>query len=494
MRGFFCSWHRRESHINDRMANSFVASLLNVVRLMNSSWSAAEAAITGRRSDYTTEPLRRAVILLALPTALELLMESLLAVVDVFWLSRLGRDAVAVAGLTESVMALIYAVAIGISYAASASIARRIGEGDPEGAAKAAGQVLILGLSVSALLGLLLGYHAPEILRLMGASDSAVELGSDFAVIMLGGNTTVFMISIINAIFRGAGDPFLAMRTLWIANAVNMALAPCLIFGWSFFPELGVTGAAVATTIGRAVGLVYQFRHLGGERSRVRLRWRHMCPDPRTLIAIAKTSSTGIAQVLISVTSWICLFRILASFGSAALAGYTIAMRIVMFALLPSYSLASAGATLVGQNLGARRPDRAETAVRIAARLNVLLLSTVGVVLALLAAPVVRLFTNDPEVVNYAIQALRLISISFPLYAAGMCLGAAFNGAGDTWTPARLNFFCFWMGQIPLAWILANALAFGPVGVFIAMPIATSVLTLWSAALFKEGKWKQQKI
>jgi putative MATE family efflux protein len=425
---------------------------------------------------------------------LEMIMESLFAIVDVFWVSRLGRDAVAVIGLTESIMTLIYAVAIGISFAATAIVARRIGEKDPERAAQAAGQIIVLGIALSAALGMVLGYFAPQLLRLMGAEENIVQLGTGFSRVMLGGNATVFLIFLINAIFRGAGDAVLAMRTLWLANALNIALGPCFIFGWGPFPELGVTGAAVATNIGRGTGVLYQLWHLAGARGRIRLRARHLRPVWHDIVVISRTASNGIAQLMISTTSWVGLFKILALFGSSALAGYTIAIRVVMFALMPAWGLANAGATLVGQNLGADKPDRAEAAIRIATRYNMIFLGIVGLVFVLASGFIAGLFTSDPEVFKHASRALWIVSIAFPLYAAGMCLEGAFNGSGDTWTPTKLNFFCFWVGQVPLAWVLSQPLQMGPLGVFISVPVSFSVLTLWSAVLFKRGKWKQQKI
>ncbi len=451
-------------------------------------------SLQGAQHDYTAAPLNRAVLLLAVPMVLEMVMESLFAVVDVFWVSRLGREAIAVVGFTESVMTLIYAVAIGISIAATAIVSRRIGERDPERAAQAAGQILLLGVVISAGLGALLAPFAPQILRAMGADAATVAVGADFTAVMLGGNATVFLIFLINAIFRGAGDAVLAMRTLWLANALNLALGPCFIFGWGPFPELGLTGAAVATNLGRGLGVVYQLWHLAGHRSRVRVRLRHLRPARADLVAILRPAWSGIAQLLISTTSWVGLFKILALFGSSAVAGYTIAIRVVIFALMPAWGLANAGATLVGQNLGARKPDRAEAAVRIATKFNMIFLGVVGVGFVLGSRLIVGLFTTDPEVVLHANRALWIVSLAFPLYAAGMCLEGAFNGSGDTRTPTRLNFFCFWLGQIPLAWLLAKPLGLGPLGVFIAVPASFTVLALWSAVLFKRGKWKEQKV
>lgn len=457
-------------------------------------WRSVWQAVKGTHSDYTTLPLNRAVLLLAVPMVLEMSMESLFAVVDVFWVSRLGRDAVAVVGLTESVMSLVYAVAIGISFAATAIVARRIGENNPALAAQAAGQIIVLGAGVAAAIGVGLGWFAGDILRLMGASDEVVVLGTGYARIMLGGNATVFLIFLINAIFRGAGDAVIAMRTLWLANALNIALDPCFIFGWGPFPELGIAGAAVATNIGRGIGVLYQVWHLTARAGRVHIHLADFRPHRESLVTILKTSGNGIAQLLIATTSWVGLFKILAVFGSPVLAGYTIALRVVIFALMPAWGLANAGATLVGQNLGAQQPGRAEEAVRIATRYNVMFLGAVGLAFIVFSRSIVGFFTSDPEVFPEAVRALWIVSLAFPLYAAGMCLEATFNGSGDTWTPTRLNFFCLWLGQVPLAWLLAGPAGLGSLGVYIAVPVSFTALTLWSAVLFRRGKWKLQKV
>ncbi|MBN8418413.1 MAG: MATE family efflux transporter [Verrucomicrobia bacterium] len=459
-----------------------------------SFWQSVRQSLRGEEHDYTALPLNRAVILLAVPMVLEMIMESLFAVADVYWVSSLGKEAVAVVGLTESVMTLVYAVAIGISIAATAIVSRRIGEKEPELAAQAAGQIVLLGVLVATGIGIVLGYFAPDILRFMGAGEDIVTLGSGFARMMLGGNATVFLIFLINAIFRGAGDAVIAMRTLWLANALNIVLGPCFIFGWWICPELGVTGAAVATNIGRGIGVVYQLWHLAGHHSRVKVRWQHFRPERKLIGAILRKSGSGIIQLLISTTSWVGLFKILALFGSSALAGYTIAIRIVVFALMPAWGLANAGATLVGQNLGAQQLERAEAAVRIAVKFDVIVLSLIGFVFVLCANPLVRLFTQDPEVLAYGTEALWIVSLAFPLYAAGMCFEAAFNGSGDTWTPARLNFLCLWLGQIPIAWVLSKSFGFGPVGAFVAVPTAYSLLAIFSWLLFKRGRWKSQKV
>jgi putative MATE family efflux protein len=459
-----------------------------------SFWRDVADALRGRQRDYTREPLNRAILLLAVPMVLEMLMESLFAVVDVFWVSRLGSDAIVVVGLTESVMSLIYAIAIGVSMAATAIVARRIGERSPERAAQAAAHVVMLGLAVAAALGMALSAFAADILQLMGATPSVVETGTSFARLMFGGNVTVVMLFLINAIFRGAGDAVLAMRTLWLANALNLVLGPCFIFGWGPFPELGVTGAAVATNVGRGCGVIYQLWRLTARNARVRVERRHFRPAPEVLRRILATSANGTAQLLIATTSWIGFVRILALFGGAAVAGYTIALRLMTFVMLPAWGLASAAATLVGQNLGACQPDRAEAAVRIATRRNVVLLAGVGVAFAMSSDPMARLFTTDPQVHGYAVQALHAMSLAFPFYAIAMSMAAAFNGAGDTWTPTRVSFFCLWLGAVPLAWLLADVFHFGPLGVFIAAPAAVSALALWSYILFRQGKWKLLKV
>lgn len=459
-----------------------------------SFWGNVWFAMKGGHADYTTLPLNRAVLLLAVPMVLEMSMESLFAVVDVFWVSHLGFNAIAVVGVTESVMSLIYAVAIGISFAATAIVARRIGEKSPELAARAAGQIVILGATLSLLMGALLGWFAPDILRLMGTTPEVVTLGTDYARIMLGGNITVFMIFLINAVFRGAGDAVIAMRTLWLANALNIILGPCFIFGLGPLPEMGITGAAVATNIGRGIGVLYQLWHLTGRHGRIRIHWPDFKPRWDILDTILKTSGNGIAQMFIHTTSWVGLFKILALSGSHVLAGYTIAIRVIIFALMPSWGLANAGATLVGQNLGAKQPDRAEQAVKLAAKFNMLFLGGVGVLFVVFSNPIASLFTDDPAVHREASRALWIISLAFPVYAAGMCLEGTFNGAGDTATPTRLNFFCFWLGQIPLAWLLSVPGGLGPLGVYIAVPVSFTALATWSYVLFRRGKWKEQKI
>src|ERR1700756_2275414 len=458
-----------------------------------SFWQVVIAAIRGEHRDYTTETLNRALVLLAVPMVLEMVMESIFALADVFWVSHLGSDAVAVVGITESIMTVIYAVAIGLSMAGTATVARRIGEKDPDRAATSAVQVILLGLSVSATLGLLGGSFGPDILRSMGGNEQVVSMGGNFSRIMLGGNATAILIFVINAIFRGAGDAAIAMRTLWFANAINILLGPCLVFGLGPFPALGVTGAAVATNIGRSCGVLFQLFQLVARDSRVRIRLRHFHFELDALGQMLRLAANGTLQNLVSTASWIGLVRIISQSGSAALAGYTIAMRVVIFAILPAWGLSNAGATLVGQNLGAAKPERAESAAWIAVRYNVFFLGGIGLLFILFAGTIASFFAADPQTLAYGAQAIWIIGLGFPFYAVGMCLTSAFNGAGDAWTPTWLNFSCLWVLAIPLAWLLANYFNGGATGVFIAIPIAFSALAIVSALVFRRGRLELQQ-
>ncbi|HKG91911.1 MAG TPA: MATE family efflux transporter [Gemmatimonadaceae bacterium] len=458
-------------------------------------WSAAKEALRGSRQDYTRGPVGRAILLLAIPMVLEMVMESVFAVADVFYVAKLGADAVATVGLTESMLAIVYTLAMGLSIGVTATVARRIGEHDRDGAARSAVQGIALGLLVAAAVGVAGVLLAPRLLGVMGGSPAVVERGSGYTRVMLGGSASIVLLFLINAIFRGAGDAAIAMRVLWLANAVNIVLAPCLIFGPGPFPALGVTGAAVATTIGRGTGALYALSRLLRARqqagaARVAVAGRHVRLDPALMLRLVRLSGAGTLQVLIGTASWIGLVRIVSGFGSSALAGYTIGTRIIVFALLPSWGLSNAAATMVGQALGARDPERAERAVWMAGKYNAVVLGVVGIAFVLLARPIVRLFTADPAVDAYAAQCLRLVALGFPLYAYGMVLSQAFNGAGDTWTPTWLNFFVFWLFEIPLAYVLAIPLGLGPRGVFIAITAAFSTLAVASWALFRRGGWK----
>ena len=457
-------------------------------------WSSIREAIRGSHQDYTTGNLNRAILLLAIPMVLEMVLESLFAVVDVFFVGRLGADAVATVGLTESLLSLIFAVAIGLSMSITAMVARRIGEKDPEDASIAGVQAVILGLTVSLAVGIPSFIFAPRLLQLMGASPDIVATGSGYARIALGGSGAILMLFLNNAIFRGAGDAAIAMRLLWISNIINLVLDPCLIFGFGPFPRLGVTGAALATFTGRSIGVLYQFYRLGRGTERLPSLARHLRVNFKVLWRLIRVSITGILQFAIAHTSWIGLVRIVSTFGAAALAGYTIAIRIVVFVILPSWGLSNAAATLVGQNLGAGKPDRAETSVWRTGFYNMLFLGGVGVILIMFAEPAVRLFTHDPEVIPLAASCLRILSYGNIGYAYGMVMLQAFNGAGDTITPTWVNLFGFWFLEIPLAYCLAIPMNLRSKGVFFSIVIAEGSIALAGILLFRRGRWKQQKI
>jgi len=461
---------------------------------MSDFWSSVREALRGSRQDYTQTPIRRAILLLAVPMILEMSMESLFVLVDIFWVSRLGAEAVAAVGLTEAMLTIIYTVAMGLSIGATATVARRIGEKDPERAASSAVQVIVLGFGLSALIGVVGALSAPQLLELMGASPEVIARGKGFTTVMLGGNATVLLLFLGNAIFRGAGDAAIAMRVLWLANGLNILLGPCFIFGLGPFPELGVTGAAVATNIGRGTGVMYLLYRLWRGGAHIRVERRHLKIEWQTMAALFRLSATGMLQMLIGMTSWLALIRILSGFGSAALAGYTIAIRIIIFALLPSWGLSNAAATLVGQNLGAGKPERAEQAVWKAGFYNMIFLGVIGSVFVLFAELIINAFTRDPQVVPFGVACLRTVSLGFLFYAYGMVMSQAFNGAGAVWTPTFINLVCFWLWQLPLAYALAYSFRMGPRGLFAAITIAWSTYAVVSAALFKRGRWKLKKV
>jgi putative MATE family efflux protein len=459
-----------------------------------SIWGAVREALRGSQRNYTEGPIGRAILILAIPMVLEMIMESVFVICDVFFVSRLGPDAVATVGLTESMLAIVYTIAMGLSIGVTATVARRTGEQDAEGAARTAVQAIALGLLLSALLGVVGAIFAPSLLSLMGASESVIASGTTFTRVMLGGNASILLLFLINGIFRGAGDPQLSMRTLWLANAINIALGPCLIFGVGPFPELGVTGAAIATTTGRGVGVLFGLSQFLRHSGRIRLHRRHLRLDPGLMARLVKLSGTGTFQVLVGTMSWIALVRILATFGSAALAGYTIAIRVVLFALLPSWGMGNAAATMVGQALGAKKPERAERAVWMAGFYNVCFLGTVSLLFFFGARPIVALFTHDVAVAEFARDGLRVLALGFALYAYGMVVSQAFNGAGDTWTPTKLNLLSFWLLEIPLAYALAVVFGFGPHGVFVAITAAFSIFAVLAVVMFRRGKWKAKVV
>ena len=459
-----------------------------------SLWTTVKEAIHGSQQDFTEAPVSRAVVLLAIPMVLEMLMESVFAVVDIFFVGRLGASAVATVGLTESLMVTVYALAIGLSIGAAATVARRIGEKDPERAALTAVQAIILGIGMAAIIGAIGVLFGPQLLRLMGATDDVLSIGSTFPRVMVGGSGTVLLLFLINAVFRGAGDAAIAMRVLWFANIINMTLGPCLIFGLGPFPEMGVTGAALGTTVGRGCGVIYQLYYLTRPGGRLRVRRRHLRLDPATMRSILRICGTATFQNFIATASWMGIVRIISGFGSAAVAGNTIGIRIILFALLPSFGVSNAAATLVGQNLGAGKPDRAEAAAWRAGLYNTICLGAMSLVFLIFAPGLIGIFTGDPEVAGYGVRALRIIAVGFAFSGYGMVLTQAFNGAGDTRTPTWINLVVLWLWEIPLAWLLAHPAGFGPTGAFIAVSIAFFTLAGVSSWLFAKGGWKHHRV
>ena len=451
-------------------------------------------SLQGSEQDFTEIPLRKAIILLSVPMVLEMLMESVFAVSDIFFVSRLGTEAVATVGLTESIVTLIYAVGMGLATATTSLISRRIGEKDPEQASRTAFQAIIAGISVSILIGIPGALFAHDILRLMGASNAMVNNLSGYTAIMLGSNTVIMLLFIINSVFRSSGDAATAMKVLWLGNIINIILDPCLIFGWGPFPELGIRGAALATVIGRGTAVMWQFIILFRGHKRVKLKTRHFVPDAGIIVKLIRLSLGGIGQNLIGTTSWIAMVRILSVFGSTVIAGYTIAIRIVIFALLPSSGISNASSTLVGQNLGAGKPDRAEKAAWTTGWVNSALMGMIGLVLVLWPEPFIRFFINDTAVIKAGTPALRIISAGFISYALGMVMIGAINGAGDTFTPTKIFLFVFWLCEIPLAWFLAIPVGLDQHGVYYAIVFSETLLTFTAYMVFRRGKWKTRKV
>ncbi|WP_394822837.1 MATE family efflux transporter [Pendulispora albinea] len=458
------------------------------------SWKLFRDAIRGVPMDFTTAPINTAIVMLAIPMIMEMIMESIFALVDVFWVGHLGANAIASVGLTESMMMIIYSGAMGVSIGVMALVARRTGEKDPEGASRTAAQGIVLALAIALTIGLFGAIFAPDLLRIMGADDAVIATGSNFTRVMLGGNTTVFLLFLINAIFRGAGDAAQAMRVLWLGNILNIVLGPCFIFGVGPIPALGVTGAAVATNIGRGCAVLYQIYLLTNGGSKIAIGRKHLGIDFSVMASVLRLSGSVTLQMLITMTSYVGVMRILSTFGSAPLAGYTIGFRILMFAMLPSFGLSNAAATLVGQNLGAGHPERAEQSVWRACFINAGFLGVAGLFFLIGANFLVGLFTQDPEVLPYGVTYLRIITSGFLFYAFGMVLSQSFNGAGDTRTPTLINLFVFWILQLPLAWILSHHTGLGPSGVFITLALCFSVFAVISAILFRRGGWKRTQV
>lgn len=477
----------------------------------NSFWSILREAFAGSQRDFTKGSIGLAIFLLAVPMILEMFMESVFALVDIYFVGHLGADSVAIVGLTESMMALVYAVAIGLSVGATATVARRYGEKDIEGAAKSAAHALMLGVGISLILSVLGLIFAPAIFRLLGAEPQIIREGTTFMRIMLGGNAVVVFLFLLNAIFRGAGDAAIAMRVLFLANLLNIVLAPCFILGadifqffginapqvvlnnW-IFPKLGVTGAAIGTTIGRGAGVLLAAFWLFRPGGRITIHKSDWKIDTELLKGMLKIAAPAVLQFTVATASWSALVRVVAGFGSEAIAGYVIGLRVIVFALLPAAGLSNAAATLVGQNLGAGNPERAEKSVWKAAYINAAFLGSVSVIFLIFSNRIVSFFTDEAAVLAYGTDALHIVAYGFVFYAFGMVLESAFNGAGDTWTPTYINLFIFWVFEIPFAYLLAYHFGLGPNGVFWAITISFSLLTIVSGTIFKIGKWKLKQV
>ncbi len=451
-------------------------------------------ALSSEEKSYTTGSINKAIVLLAIPMILEMAMESLFAVVDAFFVAKVSADAIATVGLTESVITLVYSVGIGLSMAPVAMISRYIGEGKKEKASKVVLQAVYLAIAVSLLLGIPGVIFAPDILRMMGGSESLISTGATYTRIMFGSNIVIMLLFLLNGIFRGAGDAAFAMQSLWVANIINIILDPLFIFGYGPFPEMGVTGAAVATTIGRGIGVGFQLWILLSGRSTVKFYLQKLKPDWTILRKLGNIAATGAGQFLIASASWIFLMRIISRYGSEAISGYTIAIRLIIFTLLPSWGLANAAATLVGQNLGAKQPDRAATSVWRSANMSMLFLFIVSLIYFIAARPLIQFFTLDPVIVEYGISSLRIFAIGYVFFAYGMVISQAFNGAGDTRTPTLINFICFWLMEIPLGYFLAVQMGWELSGICWAVTISETMLSVIAVWLFQMGRWKTVEV
>jgi putative MATE family efflux protein len=460
-----------------------------------SRWRLIQEALVGSRSiDYTEGSIRRATFLLAIPMILEMVMESVFAIVDMFWVAKLGTEAIATVGLTEAVITLLYALAIGLSMGTTALVARRFGESRPAAAALAGGQAMLLGLVISAVVGVVGVVFAKDILRLMGANAATLAIGHSYTGIMLGGSFTILFLFLNNAIFRGAGDATIAMLSLALANGINIVLDPFFIYGWGRFPEMGVAGAAVATNIGRGAGVAFQLYFLCRGDRRIHIDVRSLRIQLQVLVNLIKTSLGGIAQFLIATASWVLLVRIVALYGPVAVAGYTVAIRIILFSFLPAWGLTNTVATLVGQNLGANKPERAEQTVWQVLRYAVFYIVAVALLFWAIPASLVGFFTQDPAVIGYGARCLEILSYGFVFWALGMVVVQAFNGAGDTMTPTWINLFCFWIVQIPLAYMLATHTPLQSSGVFWAIVVADSLTAVIGLVFFLRGGWKTKMV
>ena len=451
-------------------------------------------AIRGKETDFTTGSIRKAIFMLSIPMILEMLMESIFAIVDMAYVSQISVNAVATIGLTESVITLVYAVAIGLSMAATAVVARRIGAKDISGAKEAAVQAIALGIFVSLIVGVLGFLFAKEILALMGAEPELIAEGYGYTQLLIGGNSTILLLFLINAIFRGAGNASVAMWTLVLSNGLNIILDPIFIFGWGPVPEYGVMGAAIATNIGRGSAVLFQFAILFFGWSTIQIKFKDLVIRSKVMLNLIKVSVGGIAQFLIGTSSWVFLMRMIAEFGSEVLAGYTIAIRIMLFTLMPSWGMSNAAATLVGQNLGAKKPERAEKSVWKTGKYNGYFMGVVSMIYLFFAHDLVGWFNTNAVVIENGGLCLQIIAIGYIFYAYGMVVTQAFNGAGDTRTPTKINFVAFWMFQLPFAYLAAITFEFGAMGVFMAITAAEVLLAVISIVWFKKGNWKKVEV
>jgi putative MATE family efflux protein len=452
-------------------------------------------ALAGTEYDYTTLSIRKALILLSIPMVLEMLMESVFVIFDIYFVSKLGAEAVSIVGITESILTLVYAFSIGFSISATAIVSRRIGEKEPRKASHAAFQSLFVTILVSIVISLIGLFFCDDMLRLMGASQVSIQQYSGYTRWMIVGNASIMLLFVLNGILRGAGDAAIAMRVLWLANMINIVLDPMLIFGIGPFPALGIDGAAIATNCGRGIGVLYQLYSLiFGTRSRLRFNVHDLIPDFPQIVAYLKLSFAGIMQMLIATSSWIGLVRIISSFGSISVAGYTVGIRIMIFALLPASGISNAAATLVGQNLGAKNAHQAERSAWISGIVNGIFMGLIGLIIVLFPEPIISFLTHDPQIIEKGAECMRIMSIGFAAYGFGMVIVHSLNGAGDTYTPMIINLICFWLLEIPLAYFLAIKMNMNERGVYYAIVIAETAMTLSAIIMFKRGKWKLQRV